>query len=269
MPAIQAQESRPMPSAEELNAVNGSILIEARRLYLYEKASWILEDLVYEKFAGSMDEVGGWIPVFGDGDNVKGLFYDKQKTKVLYEATMNWETGKKSSKVSSRELTAEEIDEINAHNAAVDAVYSLSETPTYPQGCTFNVQAIPIGKDLYRVYWMLGTAQHGIIPFGCDFSYDCDREGNIKEYRRYHKTYIPAQLTMDDDTVVTIFHSHTEICPYMAPTDIALFLLYGYEMSSVKNLIVVSTVFDCYFDFNAKTYSISVGSMEDFRSRTR
>ena len=229
LPAVRAQSPRPLPSAAELKAVNDSIYAEAQRLYLYEKAAWIMEDLVYEGHPDVLDKLGGWIPVSEQGASIKGLFYDKEKTKVLYEASVDMKTGKTTSAASSRDMTAEEIDAVNAREAAVNAVFSLDERLSYPQGCTFNVHAIPIGDNLYRVYWMLGTSQRGIIPFGSDFSYDCDREGNVKEFRRYHTTYIPAQLTMDDGSrVVSIVHSHTEVCAYIAPTDIALFHLYGY-----------------------------------------
>lgn len=262
IPAVRAQEHRPLPSDTELKAVNDSIFAEAQRLYLYEKASWIMEDLVYGEHPDALEKLGGWIPVSEQGASIKGLFYDKEKTKVLYEASVDLKTGKTTSTVSSRDLTAEEIDAVNVHKTVVNAVFTLGERLTYPSECTFNVQAIPIGDDLYRVYWMLGTSQRGIIPFGNDFSYDCDREGNIKEFRRYHKTYIPAELTMDDGSrVVSIVHSHTDVCAYIAPTDIALFHLYGYEMTRVKSLMIVSTVFHCYFSYDAETREITVGQL--------
>lgn len=262
IPAVRAQQHRPLPSGAELKAVNDSIFAEAQRLYLYEKASWIMEDLVYGGHPDDLDKLGGWIPVSEQGASIKGLFFDKEQKKVLYEASVDLKTGQAFAASSSRDLTAEEMDAVNVHRTVVNAVFSLDEKLTYPSECTFNIQAIPIGDNLYRVYWMLGTSRHGIVPFGCDFSYDCDRDGNIKEFRRYHKTYIPAELTMDDGSqVVSIVHSHTEVCAYIAPTDIALFHLYGYEKTRVKSLMIVSTIFHCYFSYDAETREITVGQL--------
>ena len=132
------------------------------------------------------------------------------------------------------------------------------DLPSCPEGCTFNSEVMRIDEDLYRVYYMLGTAQHGVIPFGCDFSYDCDSEGNIKGFRRYHKTYIPAQLKMDDGSpVLYAVHSHLRFCPLIAPTDIALFLLYGYE-AGLSGFKVASTAYHCVFSFDPEAYAINV-----------
>ena len=46
MPSAFAQESEPLPDAEELRAANDSILAEAYLLYLFEKSAWVLEDVL-------------------------------------------------------------------------------------------------------------------------------------------------------------------------------------------------------------------------------
>ena len=38
-------------------------------------------------------------------------------------------------------------------------------------------------------------------------------------------------------------------------------------MTGVKNLMIVSTVFGCYFDYNAETSEITVGSLDRSQSR--
>ena len=262
MPFAMAQESEPLPDAEVLKAANDSILAEAYLLYLFEKSAWVLEDVLAASKPATMNEMGGWFPL-GDEENedvIKGVFFNHEKTKVLFEASFNLKTGAASGKDVVRDLSLEEIEIINVREKVIRAVRTLDpeDLPSCPEGCTFNTEVMRIDEDLYRVYYMLGTAQHGVIPFGCDFSYDCDSEGNIKEFRRYHRTYIPAQLKMDDGSpVLYAVHSHLRFCPLMAPTDIALFLLYGYE-AGMSGFKVVSTAYHCVFSFDPEAYAINV-----------
>ena len=230
--------TRPLPTAEEIKAANDSILAEAYQLYLHEKVAWVLEDIFYASQSEAINDVEGWIPATEDGVTVKGIFFNKDKTKALFEASINIQTGETSSTSTDRDLTEEEMEEINVHQNVINAVGSLDDIPSCPEGCTFNVEVLTIGKDLYRVYWMLGTTEHDVIPFGCDFSYDCDASGSIKDFRRYHQSFIPASLTYEGEPVREIWHSHTSLCPYIAPTDIALFLLYGYELSALTGLVL-------------------------------
>lgn len=259
-PIAGAQNTNTMPNTEELQEINDSILAEAYQLYLHEKIAWILEDEFFGSDSKAKSNFGGWVPITEDGITVKGVFYNKEKTKAVYEATFNLQTGETSSKDSVRDLTADEKDEIKIRETITNAVRTLDNLPECPEGCTFNVETTRIDEDLYRVYFMLGTSQRGIIPFGCDFSYDCDSKGNVKEFRRYHNSYIPAPLTMDGKPVRELIHSHTSICPYIAPTDIALFLLYGYESTGLKGFKVYSSALKCYFVFDAENYEIKVES---------
>ena len=264
-PSSIAQETEPLPDAEVLKAANDSILAEAYLLYLFEKSAWALEDVLTASQPASMNEMGGWFPV-GDQDDedvVKGVFFNREKTQALFEASFNIKTGATSGRDVLRDLSPEEIEMINVREKVLLAVRTLDaeDLPGCPEGCTFNTEIIPMGENLYRVYWMLGTAQRGIIPFGCDFSYDCDSEGNIQGFRRYHRSYIPAQIKMDDGSpVLYAVHSHLRFCPLMAPTDIALFLLYGYE-AGMSGFKVASTAYHCLFSFDPKAYEINVEAL--------
>ena len=262
IPSAIAQKAKPLPNAEELKAANDSILTDAYALYLHEKVAWVLEDVLTDSQPTTINEIAGWFPVGDeeDEDVVKGVFFNIEKNKALFEASFNLKTGTTSGKTVARDLSQEEIEMINVREKVLLAVRTLDtkDLPSCPDGCTFNTEVIPIDEDLYRVYWMLGTSQQGIIPFGCDFSYDCDSEGNIKGFRRYHKTYIPTQLKMDDGSpVLSVVHSHLKSCPLIAPTDIALFLLYGYE-AGLSGFQVLSTAYNCIFSFDPEAYEINV-----------
>ena len=265
IPSAIAQKADPLPNAEELKAANDSILTDAYVLYFHEKIAWVMEDVLADSRPATITEIAGWFPV-GDTEDeyvVNGVFFNKEKTKALFEASFNLMTGTASGKSVVRDLSPEEIEKINVRERVLLAVRTLDaeDLPSCPEGCSFNSEIIPIDEDLYRVYFMLGTTQHGIIPFGCDFSYDCDSEGNIKGFRRYHKTYIPTQLKMDDGSpVLSVVHSHLSFCPLIAPTDIALFLLYGYE-AGLSGFQVLSTAYNCVFSFDPEAYEINVAPL--------
>ena len=82
IPSVGAQNIDTMPTAEELKAVNDSILAEAYQLYLHEKVAWILEDLFYGSESKAIKDVEGWIPFTDDGVNVKGIFFNEEKMQV-------------------------------------------------------------------------------------------------------------------------------------------------------------------------------------------
>lgn len=52
-------------------------------------------------------------------------------------------------------------------------------------------------------------------------------------------------------------HTHLEMCPLMAPTDIAIFLLYGVP-AGMKESAVYSTVYKKWFVFDAEKFEIRV-----------
>ena len=240
VPSAIAQKADSLPDAEVLKAANDSILTDAYALYLHEKIAWVLEDVFTDSRPTAISEIAGWFPLADpdDEDVVKGVFFNQEK-KALFEASFNLKTGTASGKSVVRDLSPEEIEIINIRQKVLLAVRTLNveDLPSCPEGCTFNTE---------------------VIPLGCDFSYDCDSEGNIKGFRRYHKTYIPTQLKMDDGSpVLSVFHSHLSFCPLIAPTDIALFLLYGYE-AGLSGFQVLSTAYNCIFSFDPEAYEINV-----------
>ena len=132
-PAI-AQESKSLPNAQELKAANDSILADAYNLYLYEKIAWILEDELTNCQPATINEIAGWIPVGEGEDVVKGIFYNKDKTKALFEATYSFLTSTSAGKAAVRDLSPEEIDMINVREKVLLAV-RLTKTYIECIGC--------------------------------------------------------------------------------------------------------------------------------------
>ena len=255
-----AQQTAQLLDAEGLKAANDSVLLEGYQLYLAERVAWEMEDAFHYCKTKSVDMYGGWFPVTEDGVNVKGIFFDEAKEHVVFEALMNIRTGELSSNDAVRDLTPAEIERIDKRRRMFEAVQTLDDLPRRPAGddYMFNAEIVQVDEDLFRVYFMLGTAKNGVTPFGCDFSYDCDSEGNVKAFRRYHKTTLLLPTTFDDGSpAVKTAHTHLEMCPLMAPTDIAIFLLYGVP-AGMKESAVYSTVYKKWFVFDAEKFEIRV-----------
>ena len=255
-----AQQTAQLLDAEGLKAANDSVLLEGYQLYLAERVAWEMEDAFHYCKTKSVDMYGGWFPVTEDGVNVKGIFFDEAKEHVVFEALMNIRTGELSSNDAVRDLTPAEIERIDKRRRMFEAVQTLDDLPRRPAGddYMFNADIVQVDEDLFRVYFMLGTAKNGVTPFGCDFSYDCDSEGNVKAFRRYHKTTLLLPTTLDDGSpAVKTAHTHLEMCPLMAPTDIAIFLLYGVP-AGMKESAVYSTVYKKWFVFDAEKFEIRV-----------
>ena len=67
---------------------------------------------------------------------------------------------------------------------------------------------------------------------------------------------------MDDGSAVLYaVHSHLSFCPLIAPTDIALFLLYGHE-AGLSGFKVLSTAYNCVFAFDPTKYEINIEPVE-------
>ena len=195
-----AQQTAQLLDAEGLKAANDSVLLEGCQLYWAERVAWEMEDAFHYCKTKSVDMYGGWFPVTEDGVNVKGIFFDEAKEHVVFEALMNIRTGELSSNDAVRDLTPAEIERIDKRRRMFEAVQTLDDLPRRPAGddYMFNADIVQVDEDLFRVYFMLGTAKNGVTPFGCDFSYDCDSEGNVKAFRRYHKTTLLLPTTFDD-----------------------------------------------------------------------
>ena len=161
--SVDAKKAKKLP--KDIGAINERILEEGYHLYIQEKVAWMVEDVFFANQPEDSDNIGGWVPVTHDGQNVQGIFFNKEKTKVLFEVSINLETGETSSNATVRELTEDELKEISLRETVIGAVKTLDDLPAAPEGCSFNVNILKLEDDLYRVYWMLGTAQHNLIPF--------------------------------------------------------------------------------------------------------
>ena len=143
---------------------------------------------------------------------------------------------------------------INLQNRIYSALYTLDiEIQEPPEGCSFNFDWLPIDQNRFRVYGIMGCGIPNIIPWGNDFSYDCDSLGIVLDKRKYHHNSILMPTVVEGNQVREISHSHTDLHPLITSTDIAIFLLYG---GNLNEFTLLSK--GVYYRFNKQTNRIEI-----------
>lgn len=243
------------PSAEKIQYILDSICIEGKNLYHAERANWIATDTVVAHFG--MDAVGGsvrWQPA----DSIWCItFFDATQQYTLMEMRYNCRNEEYGFTYTQRFLTDAEKNVMKLHNRMFENAinnYRDSIHIANPEFGNPNFDFIRINNKTIRMYILQGTNKPNLIPFGLDYSFDFDYNGNVKVFRRYHQSLIPIPTVSEEgEKVGTPFHSHLKNNPYITPTDICNFLLY--RNPEMKQMYILSTALDGYIIYQAENNS--------------
>lgn len=101
----------------------------------------------------------------------------------------------------------------------------------------------------------MGTRESGVIPFGNDYLFWSDAEGNITDWKKFHSNIIPIYAKgPNGEKVTSSCHSHLPTTPYITATDICTFRLYG-ELCELEEFSVSASG---NFKYNLKTNKIEI-----------
>ena len=242
------------PAMHEIDAINDSIIEEGNTLYLHDKLNWVMSD-AYKQMCSSKTAS---LSVVGELNDtlLSGIMIDVDQMKCVFECRLNLNTGEIEPFNLVRGLTPKEIARAEQQVNLLDKVSALEGIGNVAEAGNLNVDVIEINKDLTRVYLLQGTNRSKVIPFGNDYSIDFDADGNLITRRKYHNTFVPIDFSGKDGNIRKCTHSHAVDNPYISPTDIATFLLYGHDLYGMKTFSVYSTALKCYFTYNADTGTI-------------
>ena len=257
---LQAQDKRPLP--ENVDAALDSILQEGYTLYLYEKVAWISTDEFIERVE---NRSGVRQIVFPSAeDELSALFFREFDSTAVFLFKMDLEARAATMETEPRPLTDLEKGAIWLRKMLQEKIENsdirISNNPE--AAGNLNLEILPL-DGLFRLYLMQGTTLNGLIPFGNDLTVDFDEDLNLITWRKEHNSFIPAQLDPDEE-IGMFFHSHVPDKPFISPTDICTFLLYGHDLYGMNTFSVLSTAFDCVFTFNAEEFTISVKTLEEW-----
>ncbi len=255
---VFAQEYKQLPSADELKRINDSIIAEGYELYLNEKISWAATDFFLDKCENkSLSE--GYVTFACGDDSISTIFYNREKKKCVFQVLFDCNTQRFDVRKDIRELDSLELSRIDRRVKAFRQI----QVTNLEDGGSINKDYIFVANDVARVYCLQGVPRTNVIPFGNDVFTDFDMDGNMLNSGKCHNSYIPIELPINKKTISSITHSHLKDNPYITPSDIATFILYGVDMYHLSSFYVYSTVFGCYFKFDASTLSITVESPND------
>lgn len=239
--------SRPRP--ETIQAALDSICNEGYNLFIAERINWMATDSVIEH--NDIERVGGNVIWQPDINTWCAIFFDREHKNCIFELTYNSVTHEADFSYTTRPVGEAdqalwEWKSLMVDNAVKNYGDSLRYNSDYGRP---NIDIVRIDANTVRMYILQGVERPNVIPFGNDYSIDFDNNGNAKTFRRYHRTFLPIPTVDEDDAKVsTIYHSHLKDNPYITPTDICNFLLYG---DGMKQTWVLSTALDGYIIYKA------------------
>ena len=238
-----------LPPLSEASPILDSIVKEGYQMYYSERANWIATDLVFEKHG--VDELGGSITYRTDGDIWIVCFFDTNKENCLFECQFDIKSGNTLALDSIRSITPFEQEQLQRKETMLNEAISKygSELKFAPESFgTPNIDIVRMNDQLTRMYFLQGTIQHDVIPFGNDYSIDFDENLVPVAFHKYHNSLIACPTKSEEGADVKMtWHSHLRDNPYITPTDICNFLLYAPE--NMNSFCVFSTAYGCYFIF--------------------
>lgn len=245
--AMAQKGKQPKLSQEELQkifAANDSVIKEGYKLYLYEKMNWLATDNFY---AAGIPAQGSLVY---EADSVLNVVFVTADQQCVWEEHLDLRTMQISRDSLHRPLTRTELD-VQARNMRLleKTIHAGLPVYQYPQDkASFNIDFVRINENVTRVYVIMGALTNNLIPFGNDFSCDFDNNDSLIASRSYHHSYIPIEWEKGTE-IKKVTHSHTKDNPYVTPTDICTFMLYGYDLYGLDAMYVYSTALHSYFAF--------------------
>lgn len=243
-----AQKGRtPKLSNEDLQkifAANDSVINEGNKLYIYEKLNWTSTD---EMLAAHLPIKGSFL--YETGSVIHVIFPDKNND-CVGEVHFDLRTAEIRKMTEKRPLSDEERG-VQQRNERIFQKTLDANIPIYgfpEKQASFNIEIIRISQEITRVYVFMGALVNNMIPFGNDFSCDFDNNDSLVASRSYHHSFAP--ITWEEGTQIKqVCHSHTQDNPYITPTDICTFKLYGWDLYHLATLYVYSPALHSYFVF--------------------
>lgn len=235
-----------MPKIDlKTDMIHDSICREGFLLYCYEKVAWVGTDMFFAHAKDKQNEIAGVFTRRVD-DKFFNVFYDKNGN-CIFEYIVD-ENGMGMYSDSLRCLSEDEKLHVDRVKVMLQKCNELKIVKNYG---SINVDIIPLENGLTRVYFMTGTSQNNVLPLGNDYSFDFDADLNLVAHRKYHESFLQFKLENKDE-VETVMHSHLEDNPYITPTDVCNFHLYGKDLFGLNLFSVYSVGLKRTFIYSTK-----------------
>lgn len=246
-------------SDAELKIKADSILQEAHLLYKYERAAWLSCDLAVENH--EIDSKFGGYLVYEDQGEIKTIILETGTPICIAEYSYLNDFNKPNRvKIVDRALSEKELSVIYVRGKIISQLSDEKYEVTIPEGFNPNVILIPFGEK-YKFYIIMGTSETGIIPFGNDYLFIADSEGNIESHKKFHSGIIAGNTEFEGQKVISMVHSHLITTPFITATDICTFMLYA-PLFDIDSFSIYSTALEKYMTYSLSRDEITMGDVE-------
>lgn len=236
-------------SEVELKQKCDSIIEESNLLYRYETASWNFTDMFLPK-KDIMKSIQG-VLTYQQGDSIKCIVIG-EKSKCIYEASFLTDSKPCTEVTFHRNLSEYEMHLLRIREKIRGALgqYQISVYEGFP----LNWILIPF-ENGYKFYAVSGTSKGGVIPFGNDYLFIADKEGEILSWKKFHSRLVTVETTEEIPMITFPMHSHLKQEPFISATDICTFRLY-YNQTGSTMFGVYSPALSLYFVYKIATNEI-------------
>jgi hypothetical protein len=242
-------------SETELKTKLDSVLSEGNLLYSYERTTWIAFDLAMQNQTVKEDFFS--FLTYKDQTEMKVIFIGEKSKSCIAEYIFenNFDTPK-SSKIENRVLLEKEKTLLNVRGKIMANLNDPKYEVVIPEGNNLNFTIFPFENN-YKLYIVTGTSQNNIIPFGNDYLFIADKDGEISNWEKYHSRFIPAEI---QENIAELGHSHLKTTPLITATDICTFKLYA-PFYKIDVLSVFSPALGKFMKYNLKENTITISLM--------
>jgi len=168
-------------SESELKEKLDSILIEGNLLYRYEKAAWISNELAF-KNPTVKAEFHDYLTYEEQGEIRTIILEEKLQTCIAEYAFENNFDQPKSVKIGKRELSDKEKKLIAVREKILKKIYDKEYEVTVPiRGYNLNFILLPF-VDKFKLYIITGTTEPNVVPFGNDYIFIANENGEIENW---------------------------------------------------------------------------------------
>ncbi|MDR2841561.1 MAG: hypothetical protein LBV75_09960 [Paludibacter sp.] len=242
-------------SKVELEVKMDSILQEAHLLFKYEQAAWKTGDYVMSNKTLKKN-YGGYL-TYEDEKGLKTIVLSKDR-KECAAVFFYSDNLPEFSIRDKREFSGKEKNLIKIYDNIVSQLSSSEYELDVPNGYNLNLDLIPC-EDGYKMYVLTGTSQSKVIPFGNDYLFFADDNGEITSWQKFHSRLISLPTQMEGKKVRSQTHSHLRTTPLITATEIATFMLYA-PLYKINEFSVYSPAIGKHIKYDLKSDKIIVSN---------
>ncbi len=276
----------------DLTKIADSTLAEGYEMFYLERASWISTDLIleYYKDFAQIKDFFGYI-TYRQNDSIKSIYLQKIDNVPTVFATFTFSSKEPNSKdvdvnALPRKLTDIESILVKCRDTTFKALvlannqmeelykennYDYKKVlKEYKQNIVFMVE-----EKRIRVFAIQGVEEFNVIPFGNDYCFTFDKEGDLLYGGFIHPAIVSdKEITPNFDFVKqkrSIKGKYEEVCShnhygstpeFITSTDVCNYLLYGKS----DYLFVISRIYSSLMMKEKDRYKILIMKNEDLKN---